>query len=495
LYRNAFSTAGVCSPSRCAVITGMYATSIGAHHHRTSTDSHTDYLPTPYETVPPPYVKTFTEYMRGQGYYCTNNRKTDYQFAAPFTSWDENNGQAHWRNRKPGSPFFAVFNLEKSHESGMWRKYDRLITDPADVALPPYLPDTEKSRRTLALHYDNLAENDAKVGMLLEQLEEDGLTDNTIVFIWSDHGEGLPRHKRWLYDSGTRVPLIVRWPGRINPGTVSDRLVSMIDLTPTVLSLTGITVPKHLQGEPFIGPKASEAGREFVYAARDRHDVGYDMVRSVRDSRFKYIRNFYPDKHYFDWVPYGHQHGILQEMWRLYAEDKLEGPQKALMGNGRPAEELYDILNDPHEIRNLAEMPEYRGELARLSDELDRWRSKVGDMGEVPEPQMAKLMWPEGTKPVTAPVQFVPIDHDHIGNKDAAYGGVHTYKAPALLMLYCATQGASIAYTTEQGENCAWTLYTSPLRLPEGRTSIRAKAVRIGYAESREAAVTLDIQR
>jgi hypothetical protein len=375
----------------------------------------------------------------------------------------------------------------------MWREYDKLTTDPADVTLPPYLPDTDKTRRTLALHYDNLAINDDKVGELLLQLEEDGLADNTIVFIWSDHGEGLPRHKRWLYDSGTRVPLIVRWPGQIQPGTVSNRLVSMIDLPPTVLSLTGITVPKHMQGEPFIGSRASEAGRKYVYAARDRHDEGYDMVRSVRDGRFKYIRNFYPEKPYFDWVPYGHKHGILQELWRLHAEDKLEGVQKVLMANGRPAEELYDCLNDPHEINNLADAPEYCSELVRLSAELDLWRSRVGDMGEIPEPQMAKLMWPGGTKPITAPVQFVPIDEAQPGLEDVAAGGSYSYKAPALLMLYCGTQGASIAYTTEQGDSNTWTLYTSPFRLQEGEVTIRAKAVRIGYGESEEAAATFSV--
>jgi hypothetical protein len=213
----------------------------------------------------------------------------------------------------------------------------------------------------------------------------------------------------------------------------------------------------------------------------------------VRDRRFKYIRNFYPEKHYFDWVPYGHDNAILQELFRLYAEDKLEGAQKLLMGDGRPAEELYDCMNDPHEICNLAERPEYRGELARLSAELDRWRSEVGDLGEVPEPQLARRMWPEGEKPVTVPVQFVPIDVDNPGTHDVQAGEMHTYKAPALLLLYCATQGASIAYTMEQGDSAAWSLYSSPIRLSPGRHAVRAKAVRIGYGESEETAVTLDI--
>ena len=482
LFRNAFSTAGVCSPARCAVITGMYAPSIGAHHHRTSNAALTSYLPTPYEAVPPAYVKLLPEYLRARGYYCTNNAKTDYQFTPPFTAWDENGTRAHWRNRPQGKPFFAVFNLGVTHESGMWRPYDELRTNPDEVKLPPYLPDTEKSRKALALHYDNLEIADRAAGELLRQLEEDGLADNTIVFVWSDHGEGIPRSKRWLYDSGIRVPLIVRWPGHLKPGSVNDQLVSTVDLAPTVLSLIGIPVPAHLQGQPFLGPEARP--REYIYAARDRHDEGYDMVRAVRDARFKYIRNYFPEKPYFDWVPYGHQHAILQELWRLHAENRLEGPKAALMADGRPPEELYDCESDPFEIRNLAADPAYRHVLERMRKELDDWRARIRDLGDIPEDRLKEMMWPGGIQPQTAPVQFVPINELHPGLKDVPAGG--TYRAPVLLMLYCATQGASIAYTTEPGDHPRWKLYTSPFPLPEGETTIRAKAVRIGYRPSEE---------
>lgn len=204
-FPNAFSTAGVCAPSRSAIITGMYQTSIGTHHHRTThTHESTPNLPTPYSAVPPPYVKTFTEYLRGAGYYCTNNSKTDYQFTPPITAWDDNSNQGHWRNRAEGQPFFSVFNPIITHESGMWENEERpLITNIDDVELPPYLPDTPKARAALARQYDNLATADTRVGKLLDQLEEDGLAENTIVFLWSDHGEGLPRGKRWPYDAGS----------------------------------------------------------------------------------------------------------------------------------------------------------------------------------------------------------------------------------------------------------------------------------------------------
>ncbi|OCT12786.1 hypothetical protein A8709_32555 [Paenibacillus pectinilyticus] len=448
------------------------------------------HTPTPYEVVPPPYVKPFTEYLRANGYYCTNNYKTDYQFEAPFTSWDDNGHTAHWRNRGKDQPFFAVFNLMATHESGMWRPFQTLITNPDDVTLPPYLPDTAKSRQVLALHYDNLELNDRGVGRLLRELEEDGLKDNTVVIIWSDHGEGLPRHKRWLYDSGTRVPLIVRWPGRIEPGTTNEQLVSMIDLGPTVLQLAGVPVPKHMQGQAFLSVNSVHAApRKYVFAARDRHDEGYDMVRSIRDSRYKYIRNYYMEKPYFDWVPYGHHHGMMQEVWRLYALGELNSLQKTLIEGCRPPEELYDCENDPHEITNLAQDPNYSTILARLSDDLDSWRSGVGDMGDIPESIIANRMWPGGIQPITAEVQFVPIAEGLPGTEDVPVGGDYELKAPAVLMLYCGTQGASIAYTFDSDEHPHWCLYTSPIVLPKSHTLVRAKAVRIGYHCSKEAQV------
>jgi arylsulfatase A-like enzyme len=275
-FPNAFSTAGVCAPSRSAIITGMYQTSIGTHHMRTThTNRYTPEMPTPYSAVPPHYVKTFTEYLRAAGYYCTNNSKTDYQFPSPITAWDECSDEAHWRNRADGQPFFSVFNPTVTHESGMWPRDDRpLITDPSAVKLPPYLPDTPKAREALAHHYDNLAIADERVGQILGELRADGLAENTIVFLWSDHGEGLPRGKRWPYDAGIRIPLLVRWPGQLEPGSVCEDLVSLIDLGPTVLSLAGIELPSHLQGQPFLGPRAIQ--REYVFATRDRYDESYE---------------------------------------------------------------------------------------------------------------------------------------------------------------------------------------------------------------------------
>lgn len=488
-YTHAFSTAGVCAPSRSAIITGVYQTSMGTHHMRTThTNPNAPELPTPYSAVPPHYVKTFTEYLRAAGYFCTNNQKTDYQFTPPFTAWDELGDHGHWRNRPdPDQPFFAVFNPTVTHESGMWPKDDRpLVTDPAKLELPPYIPDTPRCREALAKHYDNLEIADGIVGDLLKELEEDGLADNTVVMIWSDHGEGLPRGKRWPYDRGIRVPLIVRWPGMLEAGDVSEDLVSMIDLGPTLLSLAGVDIPLHFQGQPFLGPEAT--AREYVYAARDRHDEAYDMVRAVRDGRYKYLRNFCPEKPYLLWIPYRNRHPMLQEMWRLHREGKLEGPQKLMMQSKRPPEELYDTQADPWEVDNLAKDPQHAETLERMRAALQAWREEVGDVGEVSEDEMVDLRWPNRQQPRTGVPTFIPLDEDHIGMEAHPEG--HSLSAPALLQMHCATQGASIGYTMEEGADARWRLYSEPLRLEPGTYHIRAKTIRIGYEESDERSAT-----
>ena len=492
-FPNAFSTAGVCAPSRSAIITGMYQTSIGTHHMRTTHQNlHTPEMPTPYSAVLPHYVKTFTEYLRAAGYYCTNNHKTDYQFTPPITAWDELSKNAHWRNRPGGMPFFSVFNPTITHESGMWPKDDReLETDPDTVKLPPYLPDTPKAREALARHYDNLAISDAKVGELLDQLEEDGLDDDTIVILWSDHGEGLPRGKRWPYDAGIRIPLIVRWPGELEPASVTDQLVSLIDLGPTMLSLAGVQRPVHLQGQPFLGPE--KVDREYIFATRDRYDESYDMVRAVRDKRFKYLRNYFPEKPYLLWIPYRNKHPVLQEMWRLHLEGKLEAPQDVMFRCPRPVEELYDTENDPFELNNLAADPDHQETMARLRRTLDDWRNEFGDLGDVSEDQMVARWYPNGEQPATAGSVFIPICEENLGTDAAPEGGA--FSGPLLVQLHCATQGASIAYTMEEGEDVHWKLYTEPIRLPQGTTTIRAKAIRIGYTESEERAGTFEVKR
>ncbi len=487
-----FSTAGVCAPARSAVITGLYPISAGTLHMRTThTNPAAPELPTPYGAVVPHYARCFTEYLRAAGYYCTNNVKTDYQFEPPFTAWDELSTEAHWRNRPdPDQPFFAVFNPTRTHESGMWpQNCPEPAFDPDEMALPPYFPDTPKVREAMARMYTNIERSDAELGELLGQLQEDGLAEETVVFHWSDHGP-LPRGKRWPYDCGVRVPMIVRWPGRIEAGTVSDRLLSTIDLGPTVLSLADVPIPAHMQGTAFLGERAGPP-RDYVYMSRDRYDESYDMVRAVRDRRYKYILNCRPELPYLLWIPYRNRHPIMQEMWRLHLAGELEGPER-IMFEPRPPEELYDTEQDPCEINNLAGDPAHAEELERLRGALEAWRRRVGDWGEVPEAQMVRRWYPGGEQPQTAAPLMVPICEESPGVEPAPGRG--TFAGPVLLQLYCATQGASIGYTTEEGQGARWQLYCRPIRLPEGTTKLRAKAIRIGYRESEEAAAAFTVE-
>jgi len=516
-YPNACSTAGVCAPSRNAVITGCYQTRTGGHHMRTQhTNEDVSDLPTPYESVPPHYVRAFTEFLRAEGYYCTNNSKTDYQFdvggRAPVTAWDECHDGAHWRNRPDDDqPFFAVFNPTLTHESGMWPASDTgrdgdLETDPDAVDVPDYLPDTDGVRNQIARQYDNVARSDKQLGDLLAQLENDGEIENTYVFVWSDHGEGLPRAKRTLYDSGVNVPLLVAGPG-LAAGTVREAPVSLIDLAPTVLELTGTDAPPYLDGHPFLGDGLEVTEREYAFAARDRMDESYDMVRAVRTERFKYVRNYYPENPCLQWIPYRAQGPAMQDLLELRREGDLSGPPADLFGR-RPSEELYDLHEDPDEVINLADDPDYRDVLVDLRECLDEWRDRYDPLGDEPEREMVERIHPDraaraaGTggeviRETAAPV-FVP-DTAKNPTRDAADGGELT--APALLQVECSMQGASIAYAVGndprevEGHHRGWNLYTGPIHLSEGETTVYAKAVRYGYADSEveEATFTVSV--
>ncbi len=486
-YTNVFTSAPVSAPCRSGIITGMYQTSIGTHHMRTS--HRAEGLPTPYEAVPPPYVKTFTEYLRAAGYYCTNNVKTDYQFESPVTAWDECSNKAHYKDRPDREmPFFAVFNLGVTHESNNWHEPES--TDPSSVEVPPYYPDNEIVRKNIARLYDNIARLDTMVGEILKELEDEGLAENTVVFFWSDHGDGLPRAKRWLYDSGTRIPLIIRWPGYIEGGVSDCRLISSIDFGPAVLSVAGVPVPKHMQGRPFLGAQ-TKPPRNFVFSARDRFDESYDMVRSVRDARYRYIRNYYPLEPYVLWVPYRNRMPVMQELVRLYAEDRLEGAQKIWFSEKRPPEELYDCDKDPHQINNLADDPAYKDVLKSMSARLDKWMVNTKDMGHIPEYQMINDMWPGGVQPVTAGPAFIVYNREQANLTVKSTGGAYSY--PVKIAVYCPTQGASIAYSADTA-NVNWKLYTGPIKLNKGTTVLRAKAIRYGYKESNEVTARFEIE-
>jgi arylsulfatase A-like enzyme len=505
-YENAFCPAPVCAPSRASMMTGLHPPSLGAQHMRTDTHDVAG-LPDSYDAVPPHYVTAFTERLRQAGYYCTLDSKTDYQFGEPFTMWDRHADGADWRDdrRDPDQPFFAMLTNGATHESGMWDPdefdpHGRAVpdpeTDPDAVDVPPYLPDTEPTRLALARHYDNLAHSDRWVGEVLNRLANDGHADETVVVLTSDHGEGLPRCKRWPYDSGTRVPLVVRWPGRTG-GEVSHDLVSHVDLAPTMLSLAGVDPPRYLEGSPFFGPDATT--REYVFATRDRYDESYDMVRSVRDDRFRYLRHYYPERPYVQHVPYRNRHPAMRELLRLDAEEALDPVQSRWLASSRPAEELYDLRADPHETENLADDPRYAEVLDRLRGALDDWRARTGDRERAAESEleMRDRVYPDGEQPTTAPPQFVPNAPGNRGTETTDGGA---FEGPMTVSLYCPMQGASIAYATapadsETGtDDTYWQIYAGPIRLESGdELTLRAKAVRYGYAESQVASATVRV--
>jgi len=401
-YTKAFATAPVCSPSRSCLITGVYATSLGTQHLRS-------------EVKLPEKIKCFPEYLRAAGYYCSNNYKKDYNFI-DVNVWDESSQQAHWRKRRPGQPFFSVFNFVSTHQgqiNGSDEEFEKNYGsklepqerhDPAKISLPPYYPDTEFVQKIWARYYDLITFMDKQVGELLGQLEADGLADNTIVFFFADHGLGIPRFKRTLYDSGLHVPLIVRFPERYQhlspcrPGEKIDDLVSFVDFAPTVLSLAGLQVLGYMQGRVVLGSQA-QPPRKYIFGASSRVDEAYEFSRCVRDERYKYIRNYLPHLPYIQPSEYCDQAEIMQELRRAVAEDELTPAQKLLWSATKPIEELYDTVADPHEIDNLAGRSDRSAVLERLGKALHSWMLQTHDTDLLPEAEMH--IRAEGSTPYT----------------------------------------------------------------------------------------------
>jgi len=389
-YTNAYGITGVCSPNRSCLITGVYPSTLGNHGMRSIT-----WLPDA--------IKCFPEYVQEAGYYCTNRSKTDYNFPTPKTAWNECSGKAHWRNRAPGQPFFAVFNFTVCHESQIrapearYQKNTARLTpeqrhDEAAAPVPPFHPNTPESRRDWARYHDNITAMDYLAGDVLAQLEEDGLADDTIVFFFSDHGAGMPGIKKWVWGPGLHVPLIVRMPTKYRqwapgtPGSTTDRLVSFVDFAPTVLNLAGVEVPGHMQGSPFVGPAAGEP-RERVYAIRDRMAERFDMVRVVRNKQFQYHRNFFPHLPWAQFVSYTEEMPTMK-VWRRMAEaGQLDAVQNRYFET-KPIHELYDVVADPWQVNNLAADPEYADVLQEMRVHCTLWMVATGDLGLLPEYEM-----------------------------------------------------------------------------------------------------------
>ena len=378
IYRNAWSTAPVCAPARTTIISGMYPPSTGSQHMRSLTRLPAD-------------MRMFPQYLREAGYYVSNNSKEDYNLQKPGQVWDESSRGAHWRKRAPDQPFFAVFNFNVTHESQIRRRPHEAVHDPAGVRVPAFHPDTPESRHAWAQYHDKITEMDGMAGRVLAELREDGLAEDTIVFYWADHGPGMPRGKRWTYNSGLNVPMILYVPEKyrqLSPaeyeeGGESRRLVGFIDLAPTVLSLAGIEPPSHLQGHAFAG-EFETPPPPYSFAFRGRMDERYDMVRSVRDERYIYIRNFMPHRIYGQYIQYMFQTPTTAVWHRLYSEGELK-PPRTHFWETKPAEELYDLESDPDETRNLAGSRSHRAILRRFQDARVEWSLAIRDLGFLPE--------------------------------------------------------------------------------------------------------------
>lgn len=489
-YDQVFTTSGVCAPSRAAHILGMHQIATGTQHMRASSAPTGAYI-----SVPPPQVKAYPELLRAAGYYTYTDNKLDYQISGawdgsgPFSIWSrEGVGATAWRLREQGQPFFGFINFIATHESGVFRPVGDMpeswvhlmmqlmrwymvgdvetVTDPAIVPLPPYYPDTDTVRVNVARHYDNIAKMDAQIGEILQQLAADDLAEDTIVIWTTDHGDGLPRGKRELYDSGIRVPMIIRWPEKfrpadVRPGTLDSRLISFVDLAPTILALARVDAPDYLHGNDFSDPHGVR--REYVYAARDRIDSVRDRQRAVRDRRYKYIRSWYPEQAGGHPLEFRDNMDMVREMRAMYEAEALNATQ-GLWFEGPGEEQLYDLQADPYEVNNLADDPSRTRDLKRLRAALDAHLTSRGDWSDVPEAEMAEGFLLEGEQRVT-PTPTIELQG-------------------LVLTLKCSESAASLAYRINSG---AWRIYTGPTELDgevREQSKLEAKAVRYGWKDS-----------
>lgn len=390
MYRTCWSNAPVCAPARTTIISGMYPTSLGAEHMRSMTQL-------------PAAFKMYPQYLRQAGYYCTNNSKEDYNLAKPKGVWDDSSRKAHWEKRADGQPFFAIFNHTISHESKLrTRPYDA-VHDPAKVRVPAYHPDTPEVRQDWAQYYDRITEMDALAGKNLKEIADAGLAEDTVVFYYGDHGSGMPRSKRWPYNSGLQVPLIVYIPEKFKhlrpddyvAGGTTDRLVSFVDLAPTLLSLCGIEPPAHMQGYAFAGQHTAPP-QDYVYGYRGRMDERYDMVRSVGDGRYVYIRNYMPHKIYGQYIDYMFQTPTTRIWKEMFDAGKLNDAQSHFWQT-KPAEELYDLKNDPDEVNNLVNSLQHQEILQKMRQAQQDLAVKTRDIGFLPEGEIH--MRSEGSTP------------------------------------------------------------------------------------------------
>ncbi|MFV0457846.1 MAG: sulfatase [Actinomycetales bacterium] len=495
-FDHAFASAPVCAPSRASMLTGCHPSAIGTLHMRT-------------KAVPPPQVRLLPEYFREAGYWTTCTDFTDFQVQVPATTFDEHGADADWRSRPTAeTPFFAQFHGLITHESQIYLAEEeyahatrhlnaRQRQDPQDLPLPPYYPDTPVFRRYWARIFELITAMDHWVGGILDRLAEDDLVQDTIVVFWSEHGPGYPRAKRWVHEAGVREPLIIRWPGRIEAGSVRTDVVPMMDLAPTMLTMCGLTVPGHMHAEAVYDAEGTPiTPHEYAFSARGRMGDQFDRSFSIRDQRYRFIRNDHPDRSELQYLHYGDGTACWQEFRRLgsieagqlglgHRPDALTPLQRTVIAPSKPAEELYDLVEDPHETTNLVGEAGHSEVLHRLRAALDAWVEKYGATAMMDEQELLEQWRPGGRTQVTkTPVLTV---------------------AEGIATADCATEGAGIAWTTDPPTPCPgrtpmqdmiglpvddgryWHLYTGPFQVPPDGCWLRAE--RLGFDPSEEVRV------
>jgi len=399
LYRNAFANAPICAPARSTLITGMYAPSLGTEHLRS-------------EIPRTPGIETVPELLKSAGYYVTSGGKTDFNFTPEGIFDLRENTDAPWRGAAEDQPFFSIITFGGTHEGPSNRpdRYDRVVADlpsdrfhdPAKVTVPPYYPDTPEFRRQWARVHDLITVFDIEVGAIIERLRADGVLDDTVVLVFGDHGFGMPRYKRWLTDSGMRVPLIAHVPEKYqhlspqSPGQENTNLVSFVDFAPSTLNLAGVPVPDNMQGRPFLGPDLPPPA-DYVFGYRGRADDMYEVSRAVHTGDFIYVRHFMP---YLPYIQRGRIFGddktSMRELRRLHLAGELPAESEK-MWSPKPIEELYDLRADPQELNNLAADPEHVDRIAAFREQLHDKLVRTRDVGISFEPEM--MIRSEGSSP------------------------------------------------------------------------------------------------
>ena len=480
-YMNAFTTAGVCACSRSALLTGKNQISIGSMHMRTSSGGSVPYL-----AVPEAHIKAFPEILRKQGYFTFTNDKLDYQFSGifpgsgPFTIWNSEKDKFGWKNRKNSEPFFGMINLIITHESGIFRgKMNSVDTQaiklmqqtrqmlyeapvkPENVIVPPFLPDTSEVRKDIARAYNNIYILDIEVKEIIDQLKKDNILDDTIIIFTSDHGDGLPRYKRELFDTGINVPFIILVPKKFSswqkPGEKIYDLVSFLDIAPTVLDLAGVSIPSYMDGKSIFGNEKNE----YIFAARDRLDSFKGKTRAVRNKDYKFIKNYSLGIVGAQKLSFRENLMSMKELRKMYENNELNEIQKIWL-ELIPELQLYDLNEDPYEINNLAYDPNYKEKVLLLENVLEQWIEKNNFHGHLEEEDLIEVFWPENTQPqTTEPLYSLEDGFLHLKNNDVS-------------------KDASIGFSYD-GKN--WEVYSEPIEIKKNK-KIYFKAVRYGWKES-----------